>query len=122
VIGCLTVLLPSALELARLVSPSYVFDGTEIHVVSRAVGFPPGITQGVLLVTQLLPIMAVAYYVGRYRDLLVAAELRNHLRVWQLRQLVPEEASGALTPASNESVGSLRVPAATTVKINPPRR
>ncbi len=120
-IGCLTVLLPSALELAGIVSPSYTFDGTAIHVVSRAVSFPPGITQGVLLVTQLLPVMAVAYYVGRYRDLLVSAELKNHLRVWQLRQLVPEEASGALTPASNESVGSLRILHAPTVRIHPPR-
>jgi hypothetical protein len=38
-----------------------------------------------------------AKFAAQYRDALTAAETRNEVQAWQLRQLVPDEAARALS-------------------------
>jgi serine/threonine-protein kinase len=92
--GVFSVLLPLALENAGVLPVSYAFGNDIFMVFASAVHFPPAPTRAFLLITNLGVIVVSAVLIAKMRDLLTAKEQQTFLHSWQLRQLVPEEASG----------------------------
>ena len=105
--ACAAIALPAALEWLHVLPPSYVVEAEGIRLLPRAVSFPQSAVTHVTLVTsQIVSVLAVAYYVGRHRQRLIAAQLRNQLQMWHLKHLVPEEAKGALAPVSHNTTSA----------------
>lgn len=96
VLGMLTVSLPVVLELLHVLPRSFVFEEDRLIVLSRAVAFPSMVGMVVLTATHVITVASVAYYVAGNKGALENAEVQNRLQAWQLRQLVPKEAQGAL--------------------------
>ncbi len=96
VLGVLALLVPVALEWGGALPRSYAFEGDRIVIFARAVHFPTAMGQALLIATHVATVLFVAYFAGRSKDALARAEQQNRVRAWQLRQLVPSEARGAL--------------------------
>ena len=56
---------------------------------------------GILAASNLALFLIGAVFAARYRDALTAAETKSELQAWQLRQLVPAEATRALEPRAS---------------------
>lgn len=65
-------------------------------ILARAVSFPAIAGTIILTATHVATLLFIAYYVAESRSTLDKVELQNALQAWQLRQLVPKEAQGAL--------------------------
>lgn len=94
--GVLAVVAPFALELLGVLPRSTLFTGGQIHVLPRATQLPELQTTVFLLLTSVAMVVIPGLMIGRMRDALAAAEQRLVLQAWNLRQLVPTEARGAL--------------------------
>ncbi|MFT3773771.1 MAG: serine/threonine-protein kinase [Minicystis sp.] len=105
-LGVLAITIPFALEMAGVLPPAYTFHAGLWQVMPRATELPAVQTTLCLLLTSVAMVIVPALMVGRMRDALAAAERRQFLQAWHLRQLVPNEARGALTatPSSRRVV------------------
>jgi hypothetical protein len=65
-----------------------------IHIV--AFGATRDFALGILTLSHAILVLVAARFGTLYRDALAAAETRSFLQTWQLRQLVPDEASRAI--------------------------
>jgi serine/threonine-protein kinase len=97
VCGCLTIVIPVILEWTGVWPRSYVFEGGAMHIVPQMLRLPEAPAFLFLLFSSLAVVIGGAYFVGRVRDALTDAEQRLQLQAWQLEQLVPRAARGALT-------------------------
>jgi serine/threonine-protein kinase len=98
-LGAVAVTLPFVLELAGLVPHAYTFSGGLMHVMPRVTELPALKTTLCLLVTSVAMVISPGVMAGSMRDALAAAERRQFLQAWHLRQLVPTEARGAIAVA-----------------------
>lgn len=93
-------MVPTALAWLGSHPVSHVVDGDRTLRISIAAF---AITRegafAILAASHLLLLVVGTVFASRYRDALTAAETKNHLQAWQLRQLVPAEATRALQPA-----------------------
>jgi serine/threonine-protein kinase len=94
--GVLAVAAPFALEILGILPRSYAFTGGQIHVMPRATQLPELQATLFLLLTSVAMVVIPGLMIGRMRDALAAAEQRLVLQAWNLRQLVPSGAHGAL--------------------------
>jgi eukaryotic-like serine/threonine-protein kinase len=69
-------------------------DGS-LRVINSVLEMPRTATMLSLTATYLAMLGLSVYFAARYRDALTRAELANEMLVWQLRQLVPQDAKGA---------------------------
>lgn len=95
-LAVVSVVLPLVLELLHVLPPSFVFEGDRMVILARAVSFPAIAGTIILTATHVATLLFIAYYVAESRSTLDKVELQNALQAWQLRQLVPKEAQGAL--------------------------
>jgi serine/threonine-protein kinase len=107
--GVLTIVLPLLLEVAGAVPPTYRFENDSMLVTSLALHFPPVPAKLFLLVVNLAVVITAALMTARLRDTLTATGRQLHLHAWQLRQLVPDEAS-ARVPAADPVDGCIILP------------
>src|SRR3970282_235392 len=99
-IGSLAFVVPLGLELAGVLPRSFeLVDGT-MRILPRMTWVPPGATLTYLVVATLATIVVASVYAARFHEKLGEIEKRLHLHAWQLRQLVPDEASEAVRPAA----------------------
>ncbi len=95
--GVLSIALPFFLEMTGVVPPAYDFSGGQLQVLPRATGFPALQTMLFLFVTSVAMVLIPGAMMGRMRDALAAAERRQFLQAWHLRQLVPSGTQEALS-------------------------
>ena len=103
---------PFLLEAFGLVPQRYEFTGDAMIIKAFIVSFPAIPTTSVLVFANVAILLTASLFVARIRDALHKAEERVILQSWQLRQLVPSSAHGAVTsappPPADEPVGALR--------------
>src|SRR5207244_3565973 len=87
--ACAAVLIPLALEAARVIPPSVVLRDGQIVILPRMVDFPALPTQVVLGIIVIAPLVTMAIMLRRLRRERDAALRRVHLHLWRLRQLMP---------------------------------
>jgi tRNA A-37 threonylcarbamoyl transferase component Bud32 len=85
--ACAAILLPLALEWARVVPPSYAIEHGRTIVMNRVLDFTP-MSHAFLIVFTVGFVVAIGLYFIGFRDVLTNAEQRLFLFTWQLRQLV----------------------------------
>ncbi len=112
-LALLTMGLPLALELLHVLPPTFKLEHDRFVILLNAVEMPS--LTGVLLLaaSHMATVLFVAYYVAGSKDALDRAEVQNRLQAWQLRQLVPPEAQGALkshgrTPQSQRGLPPMK--------------
>jgi serine/threonine-protein kinase len=105
VLGCASILVPFALQLAGVVPGSYVFDHGTMTILPHALGLPAGPTLTLLALANIGLVLTPAFFVSRLRNELDAAEERLVVQSWQLRHLVPKEARGGMSapPAPSQA-------------------
>jgi len=104
----LAVVVPFALELTGVITPSYHFDGNGMYVIPRALALPQTETYVLLVLASLSGIILGCFVVGNIRDSLGDAERRLLLYAWHLRELVPTHARDATEPVNRGSRGAGR--------------
>lgn len=87
--GVGAILVPLALQLAGLASPSYVFEPGAIRIVSNLVELRPIPALLLLALGASMTVVATVFTVGRAVEGLVASERRNFAQAWRLRQIFP---------------------------------
>jgi len=97
-IGSLAFVVPVGLELVGLLPPSFEFVDGAMRILPRMTWFPRGATLTYFVLANLATIVVASLYAARFHAKLGEIEQRLHLHAWQLRQLVPEEASEAVKP------------------------
>jgi serine/threonine-protein kinase len=95
--GCLTIVLPLALELLGVIPPSMRVGHEELTLLSRLTYFNEGAALAVLLGVSLVGVVSPALLAGRMRDQLLGAERELLFQRWQLAQLLPRDQSRALS-------------------------
>ncbi|MSP58872.1 MAG: serine/threonine protein kinase [Myxococcales bacterium] len=98
VIGCLTILGPLALETFGLIPSAYDFHDGVMTVLPRVLDLPPIPTQASLLIIHLAVVVTSSLIIARIRDVSALAERRLQMQAWQLQQLAPDQAKGAIEP------------------------
>jgi tRNA A-37 threonylcarbamoyl transferase component Bud32 len=91
-LGTAAVVVPWLLELAGVLPPSIRFTDDGMLLVSRIVSFPPVLTTVFLLVSMLALVPVAIWIADQVRESLAAAQRKNLLTLWQLRQMVPDKA------------------------------
>ncbi len=91
-----SLVLPIVLERVGVLPPSFAFEGDRLVILARAVTLPALAGTILLTLSHVATVIFVAYYVAGSKDTLDKVEVQNRLQAWQLRQLVPKEAQGAL--------------------------
>ncbi len=94
-VGCLGILVPLALELAGVISPTMVFEHGVLVLVPRGVELPRVATLVALTAGTLGGVLTPTFMMLHFRKSLEAAERKMRMQAWQLEQLVPEQESGA---------------------------
>jgi hypothetical protein len=89
VLGCVPVVVPSALQALGLAPVSYAFDDRGMTILPRVVLMRPESTLPVLFVSALLLIAVAAMGGAQARNSIREAERSLSVHAWQLRQLVP---------------------------------
>jgi serine/threonine-protein kinase len=92
-LACVPLLAPLALEWLGVVGPSMRFVPEGLLLVPRVVGFPPLPTYVFLLATNVAVVVTAGLALVPFREGFDDAQRRVRLLAWQLRQLVPEEAT-----------------------------
>jgi hypothetical protein len=92
VTSCLAFLAPLVLEWARLVPPSYVLDRGRMIIMNRFYDLTPA-SIGALTVLTLALLVATSFYFIHLRDEMAESEEKLFMYTWQLRQLVPADAT-----------------------------
>jgi len=106
-IGSLAFVVPLGLEWAGVLAPSYRFVDGALVILPRLNGFPPLATTAYLVLGTLATIVVSSLYAARFHRSLQDIEQRVHLHAWQLKQLVPDEASDAMRPADAAATNPL---------------
>ena len=105
-LGNLAIVAPVVLEWLGILSPSYVFVNNTIVVMPHVLNYPRTPTLVLLLASNVMNIVTAAIFVARVRDALNVAQERLVVQTWQLRQLVPHDAKGAMSsPPAGRSSG-----------------
>ncbi len=97
--GVFSTLGPFVLELMGVLPQRYEFTGDAIVVKALITSYPPVPTMTFLIFANVAVLLTASFFVARVRDALHRAEERVILQAWQLRQLVPSSAHGAVTSA-----------------------
>lgn len=95
-LAVVSLVLPLALEFAGVLPRSFILEKDRFVILLNAVETPSLTTVLLLAATHVATVLFVANYVAEGKDALDRAEVQNRLQAWQLRQLVPPEAQGAL--------------------------
>ncbi len=95
VLGCLAFVGPLTLQMMGVIPPSYAVHGDALAIFPRMVALS---TLG-LTVVQIGIIVGACSFFRRFRNALRQAEAQVHVNTWQLRQLIPVEARGAVSIA-----------------------
>ena len=101
-VAWLTLLGPLVLEWSGLLPPSYAFHDGVMVILPTLVNLPPLATNVFLVALNIAVIGVASLLIARMRDVLTATDRRLQLHLWQLRQLVPDEARAALPVALPE--------------------
>jgi eukaryotic-like serine/threonine-protein kinase len=109
-VSCLAILIPLVLEWTGVLLPSASFSGGQIHILPRYVAMPELATQVFLLVATLATVVAGVLYAWHTHAATGDAEERLILHLWQLRQLVPEDAHHAVRAPSSAVLTHGRCP------------
>ena len=88
--------MPLALELAGVLPRTFSLEKDRFVILLNAVEVPSLTAVLLLAASHVATVLFVANYVAESKDALDRAEIQNRLQAWQLRQLVPTEAQGAL--------------------------
>jgi len=97
----LALLVPTAMAWLGVHPVSHVVIGNRTLAVNMAaIAITRDGAFAILTVSNVALFFIGAIFAARYRDALTAAETKNELQAWQLRQMVPAEASRALEPRS----------------------
>jgi eukaryotic-like serine/threonine-protein kinase len=93
VLGCAAVIVPTALEWAGLIPPSYRFEEDRIVVLPLLKHFPEVASRASLLTANTLAILFTSVVLWRFSD--TASEMRHRIQLytWHLGQLVPHGTS-----------------------------
>ena len=97
-LGCAAVLVPFALQQSGVIPSSYSFEGGRLVVTPHVLSFAPAATLVFLVGTSIGLVVTASLLVARFRDQLTATEERLHVVAWQLRQIVPDEATAVAPP------------------------
>jgi hypothetical protein len=97
-IACAAFVMPLALELGGVLSPTFVFEGGGMVVVPTALDLPATPTIVMVVLAVVSAIVLSTLVVGHIRDRLGEAERRLMLYTWHLREFVPPEARRATDP------------------------
>jgi serine/threonine-protein kinase len=108
VTACLSFLVPTALEWAGVLAPSYSFAPGQLVIHARMLDLPRGATLTFLLLTSVGMVLTPFLFLSNIRDALFSAQRRLQLQAWQLRQLVPDEAQAAAVPPQQSGWHQLR--------------
>lgn len=97
ILGCnaLALLVPTALAWLGHHPVAHAASGTTVTIELAAFGLTRDGLFAVLTAVYMALFVITARFATRYRDMLTEAETKNELQAWQLRQLVPAEASRA---------------------------
>ncbi len=87
---------PLGLEWAGVLPHSYAFRDGTIALLPNHTAFPPLPTLVFLVGVNVLVMGTACLLIARLRDVLTATDRRLQLHLWQLRQLVPDEAHAAV--------------------------
>jgi hypothetical protein len=98
-IGACAFVVPTLLQWAGVVAPSYSFGPAGMTVIPRAVDFPPTATYFILMASALAFLFVITFVISQSTDIAREAEQRLHMQAWSLRQLVPESATATSAPA-----------------------
>lgn len=90
------VVVPTALEYAGVLPPSYAFENGRMQVLPQVTSFPAEATLLMLCVANALLISAIWWLTRRVQRALADAETRVAIQSWHLRLMVPEEARHAV--------------------------
>jgi len=90
-LACIGIVLPLALELAGVITPSYVFDGATMTIHSHLTSLPRVPTLTFLALGDVGLVLSVGLYALTVRGELQRAQRRLLLQTWQLQQLLPQE-------------------------------
>ena len=93
--GVLALVVPVLLELTGVVPPAHGFVDGSLVVTSRVVELREPLATIFSLLVNLGLLLFASIYVAQFRDALHRAEGRNHLSLWQLKNLVPERVRAA---------------------------
>ncbi|MCC6558461.1 MAG: hypothetical protein IT372_36450 [Polyangiaceae bacterium] len=93
VTGCAGLLAAVGMELAGVAPSSYSFHGGQMTILSQAASLPEIPTLIGLTASNLVLTLAPALMAMRLQRTLMAADRRSVTQAWQLRQLLPDEAS-----------------------------
>ena len=93
--NALALLVPTAMAWLGLHPVGHAASGSTVTIELAAFAVSRDGLFGILTGVYLVLFLIGAQFAARYRDALTAAETKNELQAWQLRQLVPAEASHA---------------------------
>jgi hypothetical protein len=93
VAGCLAVITPAVLGWLGIMPNAYLFEGGRWIVLPTVFHITPLATQVFLMVAILGTVAPACFFVARLRKAYSEAERKLQLQAWQLRQIVPEDAS-----------------------------
>jgi len=94
--SALLLVVPMALELLGVLSPSYTFDGDRMSIVPHMTELPRASTLSFLVFANLVVIASIWRLTQRIRRALADAETQVAIQSWHLRLMVPEEARHAV--------------------------
>jgi serine/threonine-protein kinase len=96
VLALLAIAVPLALEVAGIVSPAYAFADGTVVVLPRGVSLPRAPTLALLLFGAVALLLIPCVFLAHAHERLSLAEDRLRFHAWQLRQLVPDEATPSI--------------------------
>ncbi|HSQ65034.1 MAG TPA: serine/threonine-protein kinase [Polyangiaceae bacterium] len=89
VLSVAAVFVPTLLQWAGVLPPSYSFEHGVIVIHPLIADFPPALTRFAWTAVTLAQLVLPALLIGRAAEALVTAEERNFAQAWRLRQLLP---------------------------------
>lgn len=96
VVSALLLVVPTALELLGVLSPSYAFEDGQMHILPHMTSLPRAGTLSFLVFANLMVIASIWRLTQRIRRALADAETQVAIQSWHLRLMVPEEARHAV--------------------------
>jgi serine/threonine-protein kinase len=112
--SCASFMVPLALELAGVISPTFVFEGGRLVILPMALDLPATPSLVLFAVSSVMAVFLGAVIMGHVRDRLADAESRVFMYAWHLREMVPAEVRARIDPmriTRRETMRGSRVPA-----------
>jgi serine/threonine-protein kinase len=91
-------LVPLALELAGVLSPTFTFEGGHLQILPIALDLPATPTIALITAASATSTFLGSIIIGNIRDRLADAETRIFMYAWHLRELVPSEVRAKADP------------------------